>query len=176
MSSQRLSVHPMPHARARTLYSDHHGWLVSWLRGRVRCQDRASDLAQDLFCKLLERPPAQEIERPRAYLATSAIRLLIDQRRRIAVEQAYLSALAVIHAEEAAATPQQVFEAVETLTAIAAMLDGLAEKPRRAFLLSRLDGLSHAEIADELGVSASMVKQYVAAALLHCYATVHGTA
>jgi len=174
--SQRLSVHPMPHARARALYSDHHGWLVSWLRSRVRCQDRASDLAQDLFCKLLERPPAVEIERPRAYLATSAIRLLIDQRRRMAVEQAYLSTLAVIHAEDAAATPHQVFEAVETLTAIAAMLDGLAERPRRAFLLSRLDGLGHVEIAAELGVSASMVKQYVAAALLHCYAAVYGTA
>ncbi|WP_159999277.1 sigma-70 family RNA polymerase sigma factor [Roseomonas sp. 18066] len=159
------------------LYAQHQGWLVSWLRGRLRGRpqgaDRAADLVQDLFCKLLERPPAA-IEKPRAFLAASAIRLLIDQQRRLAVEQAYLRALAVIREQEMEASPAQHCEAVEALTAIAAMLQGLAERPRRAFLMSRLDGLSHAEIAAELGVSASMVKQYVAAALLHCYAAVHG--
>lgn len=162
----------MSHACTAELYLSHHGWLLSWLRGRVRCQERAGDLVQDLFCKLLERPPAA-IEKPRAFLATSAIRLLIDQTRRMAIEQAYLQALATLRQEEAAVTPLQVCEAVETLSAIARMLESLAEKPRRAFLMSRLEGLGHAEIAARLGVSTSMVKQYVAAALVHCHAALH---
>jgi len=49
------------------------------------------------------------------------------------------------------------------------MLDTLPAKPRSAFLLHRLEGWSYGEIAAELGVSSSMVKQYVARALAHCY-------
>jgi len=161
----------MSQSFALDLYADHSHWLLAWLRGRVRCHERAADLVQDLFCKLLERPPGP-LEKPRSFLATSAIRLLIDQQRRLAIEQAYLAALALLRDEDASASPQQVYEAVEALTAIATMLEGLAERPRRAFLLSRLDGLSHGEIAALLGVSVSMVKQYVAAALVHCYAVV----
>jgi len=73
-------------------------------------------------------------------------------------------------------TPEQIMQAVQALDAISRMLDGLAAKPRRAFLLSRLDGLGHAEIAAELGVSASMVKQYLASALGHCYRVLYPAA
>ncbi|PHK95266.1 RNA polymerase subunit sigma [Pseudoroseomonas rhizosphaerae] len=163
----------MAYASTADLYLSHHGWLVSWLRGRVRCQDKACDLVQDLFCKLLERPPVTAIEKPRAFLATSAIRLLIDQKRRLAIEQAYVQALAILRDDDTAATPLQVCEAVEALTAIARMLETLAEKPRRAFLMNRLDGLGHAEIGERLGVSSSTVKQYVAAALVHCHGVLH---
>ncbi|MDT8330867.1 sigma-70 family RNA polymerase sigma factor [Roseomonas gilardii] len=150
------------------LYADYRGWLVSWLGKRLRCNDKASDIVQDLFCRLVERPPSA-IGKPRAFLATSAIRLLIDQRRRSAVEQVYLEALAVAEQRNSAASPLETYEAVETLTAIACMLEGMAERPRRAFLLNRLEGLGYAEIAAELGVSTSMVKQYMASALVHCY-------
>lgn len=57
----------------------------------------------------------------------------------------------------------------ETLAAIAKMLDALPEKCQKAFLMSRLDGMRHSEIASTLGVSKSRVKQYMAKAMLHCY-------
>lgn len=63
---------------------------------------------------------------------------------------------------------------METLNAIAHMLEGLPEKPRRAFLMSRLDERPYADIAIELGVSVSMVKQYIAKVLVHCYTIVYG--
>lgn len=49
-----------------------------------------------------------------------------------------------------------------------AYLAGLAERPRRAFLLARLSGLGYAEIGQQLGVSERMVKKYMAQAMLHC--------
>ncbi|WP_087084383.1 sigma factor [Comamonas thiooxydans] len=36
-----------------TLYCDHHGWLLNWLKRRVHCVQDASDLAQDTFSELL---------------------------------------------------------------------------------------------------------------------------
>jgi thioredoxin-like negative regulator of GroEL len=50
-----------------------------------------------------------------------------------------------------------------------AMLDALTPKTRMAWLLSRLDGLAHAEIAAKLGVSVPRVRQYLAKAARHVY-------
>ena len=47
----------------------------------------------------------------------------------------------------------------------------LSELPaacRECFLLRKLDGLSHLEIADRLGVSRSMVEKHIVNAMKHC--------
>jgi len=72
-------------------------------------------------------------------------------------------------AEEHARAPsaQEVNEWLDSLEWVARLVEDLPDKPRRAFLMSRLDGMSQAEIAAELGVSVSMVKKYMAKALVH---------
>ena len=63
----------------------------------------------------------------------------------------------------------------ELLRQVLLMLsEELEEKPRRAFLLARLEGLSYADIAAELQVSESSVKQYLAKALAHCHGRLYG--
>ncbi|MCM8565509.1 sigma-70 family RNA polymerase sigma factor [Thauera linaloolentis] len=159
------------------LYRDHHQWLFGWLRRKLGCAHRADDFAHDTFVRILSAvrrgtgPDLRGLHEPRAFLTTAATRVVIDHARRQEVERVYLETQAVLHTEQAAApSPEQLYELAETLTAIARMLDGLAEKPRAAFLLYRLEGLPQGEIAARLGVSTSMVKQYVAQAMVHCYA------
>lgn len=150
------------------LYADHHEWLRGWLRRRARCTYRAADLAQDTFCRVLELPELILTGHPRRYLATVARRLLIDDHRRMLAERAFLDAWTLI-AEDTAPSPERIAVAIDQLIATMRLLHGLPAKPRRAFLLSRLDGLGYRDIAAELGVSTSMVKQYIAQALAHCY-------
>ncbi|WP_276204144.1 sigma factor, partial [Delftia tsuruhatensis] len=38
-----------------TLYSDHHGWLLGWLRKRLGNAFDAADLTQDTYVRLLGR-------------------------------------------------------------------------------------------------------------------------
>ncbi|MNC66686.1 putative RNA polymerase sigma factor FecI [compost metagenome] len=59
-------------------------------------------------------------------------------------------------------------QALQLLHAIADMLQGLPERPRRAFLMARLSGMGYAQIGQQLGVSERMVKKYMAQAMLHC--------
>ncbi|MFV3129028.1 sigma-70 family RNA polymerase sigma factor [Niveispirillum sp. KHB5.9] len=155
-------------------YRDHANWLAVWLRRHARCGHRAADLAQDTFCRLLERPDLSMPDNPRRYLATVARRLLIDDSRRQASERAFLEAYCLLLDGEEAPSPERVAMAVAELAALARLLEELPPKPRRAFLLNRLDGLSYAEISAELGVSVSMVKQYLARALAHCYRAAYG--
>lgn len=160
------------------LFREHHGWLAAWLRKKTGCPHHAADLAQEAFARILSLADPASLQQPRAFMVTTATRLIIDEERRRKLEQAYLEALALMRDSHQACadSPEQIMLAVEALNAIAAMLEGLAEKPRRAFLMNRLDGLSHGEIAAELKVSASMVKQYLAAATLHCYRALYPAA
>lgn len=163
--------------RQRTItewYNNHHGWLHAWLRNKLGCSQRAADLAQDAFVRVLTLAEPQAIHQPRAFLATTANRLLIDGARRRKIEAAYLEALTVQYAEQAMPDPELIHIALQALERVSETLVALAPKPREAFLLSRLDGLSYSEIAQHLGVSSSMVKQYIASVLVHCYTITHG--
>lgn len=156
------------------LYSNHHGWLHGWLRKKLGCSQRAADIAHDAFMRVLALAEPQSIKEPRAFLATTASRLLIDGARRRRIEQAYLEALAIQVEDAGFHDPEAVHVAIQALERIFEMLQGLPAKPREAFLLNRLDGLGYSEIAVRLKVSPSMVKQYIAKVLVHCYQSQHG--
>ncbi|WP_339490552.1 sigma-70 family RNA polymerase sigma factor [Pseudomonas sp. EL_65y_Pfl2_R95] len=150
------------------LYSDHNGWLNRWLHQRLGCAHNAADLAQDTFVRLLNTPDnLATLRQPRAYLSTIAHGLMVNFWRRQSVERAYVDALAA-QPEALAPSPEAREMIVETLLAIDAMLLRLPSNVRRAFLLSQLDGLTYAVIAQRLGVSERMVKKYMAQAMLHC--------
>lgn len=153
-------------------YTAHNAWLFAWLRRKLGCAYDAADLTQDTFLNVLLKNDFGNIREPRAYLTTTATRLMIDAARRRRLEQAYLEALALGCADLSDFSPEQYRQAFDTLHAIAAMLEGLPENVCRAFLMSRLEERSHAEIAEHLGVSVSMVGQYLARALVHCYRVV----
>lgn len=163
------------HRQFTQLYSDHHSWLHGWLRKKLGCSQRAADLAHDAFIRVLTLAEPQNLKEPRAFLTTTATRLLIDGARRRKLEHAYLEALAVNTYDAGTPSPEAIHAALQTLEKIAQLLEGLPAKPREAFLLNRLDGLTYNEIANVLGVSASMVKQYMASVLVHCYKALHGS-
>ena len=155
-------------AQTETLYHDHHGWLRNWLWRQVGCPERAADFTHETFLRLLTRPQMEALDRPRAFLLRIATRLVIDDGRRARLERAWQAAMATAE-PGLAPSCEATCEVLDTLERVARLLDGLPDKPRRAFLLYRLDGMSQAEIAAQLGVSVSSVKKYVAQGLVHCH-------
>ena len=74
------------------------GSLERWLLRRTGCSAQAAELAQDTFVRLMvrRRQPAasSSMRHPRAFLATIARGLLIDEWRRRDIERAWLDTLA----------------------------------------------------------------------------------
>lgn len=157
------------------LYRDHRDWLFAWLRRSLQCPQRAEDLSQDTFVRLLGRPEPLSLREPRALLTTIARGLLIDHFRRSALERSYLEELARLPQDLQPGAEEQAM-ALEALREVERLLGQLSAKARAAFLYNRLDGLGHAEIAERLGVSVSRVRQYLAQGLRQCYIAVHGEA
>jgi RNA polymerase sigma factor (sigma-70 family) len=156
------------------LYSHHHSWLVSLLRRKLGNIDNADDLAQDTFTRILTARDTASIREPRAYLTTVATRLMAQYFRRLALERAYLDALAALP-EETAPSPETRMLVVEALTAVSRVLDGLAPRVRDIFLLSQLDGLSYAEIGAQFDMSVNAVQKSMIRAFQHCYAAVYAS-
>lgn len=155
------------------MYRDHRGWLLAWLRRNVACPQRAEDLSQDTFVRLLARDELRTPNEPRAFLVAVAKGLLFDYFRRAALEQAYLNELMLIpEAEQPSLEEQHLI--LEDLKAIDRLLGKLSSKARAAFLYSRLDGLTHSEIAERLGVSVPRVRQYLAQSIRQCYVALYG--
>nr|WP_211091426.1 sigma-70 family RNA polymerase sigma factor [Pseudothauera rhizosphaerae] len=153
------------------LYRNHGSWLHGWLRKKLGCVWEAADLTQDTFVRVLSSPAAggqlDDLREPRHFLAAVARRVMVDHLRRRALEKAWLEVLA-LQPEPVAHSPETRALILETLCQIDAMLDGLGPRPRQAFLLSQLEGLGYAEIAQRLQVSVSSVKKYMARATEHC--------
>jgi RNA polymerase sigma-70 factor (ECF subfamily) len=155
---------------AGAFISANQSWLQRFLSGKLGCNYDAQDISQDTFIRVLTSSVnLGDLKEPRAYLATIANRLIIDKARRKKLEQAYIEARGIFLEDQYAPSSEEVFESINKLEALVKLLEGLGEKPRSAFLMSRLDGMAYKEIAVELDVSVSMIKKYIAKALVHCY-------
>lgn len=150
------------------LFGDHHGWLLDRLRARLGCPSDAADMASETFVQVVALDDPHSIREPRALLTTIAKRLMYASWRRRDLERAYLDALANEPQQYAPSAEQQAL-AIEALIEIDRLLEGLSSRARAAFLYSQLDGLTYAEIARELGVSAPRVHQYVVQGLRACF-------
>ena len=156
------------------LYSENYGWLVGWLRRRVRCRQEAADLAQDTFVRVLKRPGSHDqVREARAWLCTIAGGLVVDRVRRQALERACMDALGHLP-ESRHPSPESRLQLLQTLVLIDSALDRLSPNAREAFVMSRVEGLSYPEIASRLGVCLSSVEKYMAAALHQSLRVRHG--
>ena len=169
-SVRMATVQPSLQQQVHTLYSEHHGWLFAWLRKKLSCPHNAADVAQDTFVRIIaSRDALFGLREPRAYLSTTARRLLLDRARRQVLERSYLAGLALIaDSLPGAPSPEETLMAVQALEQIANALQNLSAKARDAFLLHYLEELPQAAVAAQLKVSTRMVQKYLVQALLAC--------
>ena len=159
----------VPTSSIATLYSDHHGWLQGWLRGKLGNASQAADLAHDTYVRLMQSRRADFGAQPRAFLTHVAKGLLVDHWRRQDVERAYLDTIALLP-EAQAPSPETRLLVLETLYRVEAMLRALPPQTREIFLLAQLDELSYQQIADRRAISLATVKRHMRAAFLACLA------
>ncbi|MFL9875836.1 sigma-70 family RNA polymerase sigma factor [Paraburkholderia megapolitana] len=144
-----------------------YGWLKARLWRKTGCQFIAEDLSSEAFVQLVAMQGKQTVREPRALLTTISQRLVFDFWRRRDLENAYLRELAHTP-ERSSQSEEEKYEMVQMLLEIDRRLSGLPSKVKLVFMYSQLDGMTYAQIASQLGVSVSMVGQYMTKALVHC--------
>ncbi|MFT4020931.1 MAG: sigma factor [Acinetobacter sp.] len=156
------------------LYIDHQIWLRDYLTRKLQNQsDIAADLVQDTFLNLIEKPEAiPHIKEQRAFLVTLAKRKLFNFWRRRDLEQAYLQSIQDLQLESVCCAEQLCY-IQDALFAIDVLLDGLPIHVKHAFLLKKLEYLSHLQIAEKMQLSLATIERYIKQATIHCLLNRH---
>jgi len=143
--------------------------LMRFLARRLGNADDAADVAQSSFERVYAHSLAETITSPRALLFRTAQNLLIDLHRgeRRRGKHATLDE-ATDFVVDLRPLPEQELAMRQQLAILQTALEELPPNCSAALLLNRIEGLSHAEIAEKLGVSASMVSKYIMQALRQC--------
>ena len=134
------------------------------LRRGASAED-AEDLVQEAFVRLQAYVEAHEVETPEAFLVRTAVNLSVDQNRRRRRAPFDHRAANLELAVDSSPRPDEVLDAQERLRRAREGLMQLSPRTRRILLGQRLDGLSHAELARQEGISVSAVEKHVAKAM-----------
>lgn len=148
-----------------TFFAAEEGRLKRLIRRITGCTSTAEDVVQDAYVKLSGRDLSAD---DRGLLVTTARNLALDHVRQQKRRQEILEGTLPEQLASAPTTPEQIFGAKQDAQQFVAALSELPERMQRAFLMSKLDGLSHREISHELSVSISTVEKDIMGALLFC--------
>lgn len=142
---------------------------------RLRSPEAAEDLVQDMYLKISGAPPG-EIDNPSAFLFRLGSNLMLDrlksQRRSTARETGWRAVTVSTLAGHDVADEPAADAAAAARQRLGQMIEALNDLPpatRRAFRLHKLEGLSHAQTAEAMGVSRSSIEKHISAALKHLF-------
>ena len=152
------------------LFTEHGGGLQSFFRRRIRSKADASDLAQEVYVRMLRISNQEAIRNPVLYLYTVANNLV---KEHAVFERRQASGIDI---DEAPAHEQLEtlpafdgdLDAPQRVARLGVVLKQLRPKCRAAVVLRFTHELSYREIGVHLGVSPQMARKYVAQALSHC--------
>jgi RNA polymerase sigma-70 factor (ECF subfamily) len=157
-------------ALVERLFAEHGGALRAFFYRRVRRQPEAADLAQEVYLRLLRVPDIDSIRNPEAYLFTVASNLAKEH----AVRERHLNG--ALDIEEPAVQEQlaelpgfgSLLDTDARVKRLREVLKELPPKCQAAVAMQYWQGLSYAEIGQQLDISPHMVKKYLSRALAHC--------
>jgi RNA polymerase sigma factor (sigma-70 family) len=144
-----------------SIYLEHTDAVTAFVRRRYANEDAVADIVQEAFLRLLQYPNPEAIREPKAFLFQTAANVAIDylrrdKTRRFADYDADIDKLEIPYA-----SPEQQCEYDERLQLFSAWLQDLPELQRHAFVLFRIEGYSHKDIAEKLGISVRCSERYV---------------
>lgn len=147
----------------------HYARLLRVVRSKGLNQDDAADIVQDAYTRLTVAAERTEVRNPGAFLHVTAINLIRDRGRAAGTDR--LSAANETEPDDIACPAPSAERMIIGRQDLAVLERALAELPpkrRTALILYRFDNMSHAAIAEQLGLSISMVEKHVRLALDHC--------
>jgi RNA polymerase sigma-70 factor (ECF subfamily) len=151
----------------RVLYDTYFIRLSAYVFKLCKSASVTEEVLQEVFMKLwVNRSGLGHIEVPEAYIVSIAKNTTISWLRKLARQTNLVADLtALVEEQSNEAEDKMSVSALESL--IATALSRLSEQKQKVFHLSKVEGKSHDEIAAELHLSKSTVKNHLSETLKH---------
>lgn len=139
----------------------------------VGCRDKAQDVVQEACMRVLASPHYKALSQGQAgsglgaLLYTTAKNIVIDQYRQDQTrrcEDIEHAALPASRADE----PEPQVAGRQALQQLMVLIEALPPRCKEAFVLYKFEGLSHARIAEQMGISVNMVEKHIIHGMVAC--------
>jgi RNA polymerase sigma factor (sigma-70 family) len=162
------STSPEESARIGRLHDRFRSSLRRYFSRRVSKPSDVEDMVQDVFERLLRRGEIENGDDVSGYVFKTASNVLVDRARRGRARQEALHQPfdPDLHAD-VDFSPEHVLSNREQLIRASAILLELPERTRAIFVLRRIEGMRHLDIAARLDISVSAVEKHMQRATLH---------
>lgn len=139
--------------------------LFRFLRRRLRNPHDTEDLQQEVYMRLLRVPDAELIANPQGLMFSIAAHVSYEFNQRAKRARVTVDSLKVQDSDEHPDPEDLILDPLtEQLHALQELQRALAKMQptwRTAFVLHRLAGHSHADVAKQMGISPLTVKEYM---------------
>jgi len=163
----------LDHTEFSRIYLIYFPKMVRFAREYVVSQEEAQSIVQDLFLNLWERRDTLEaISNLNAFLFTLTKNRCIDFYRQQSRIERLKESLDTVQGRELALKMEALKQFDESLFSnedieeiLNNAVDRLPDKCREIFILSRMEGLKHEEIASQLNISVNTVQNHISTAI-----------
>ncbi|MGC4025522.1 MAG: sigma-70 family RNA polymerase sigma factor [Mesorhizobium sp.] len=150
------------------IFRRHHRDLVRYAARLLGDRDSGEEVVQNTYMRLASRgSESGTIELPKAYVFSAARNAAIDFAAR--QNQEWLHRVDITEIGDLAATeePSEALHRRQQIVRMAILLNELPAACRAVFVMNRIEGRRHREIAEQMGISVSMVEKHVVRAMTH---------
>lgn len=148
--------------RFSELFKTHSKDLYQFLYYKYGIDNNPRDIVQDAFIKLWDNCHKVLPEKARSFLFTVANNQMLNELAKKKTVIKYSQEKPKGHTSE---SPEYLMEENEYSARLQAAIAELTEEQRAAFLLNRIEGKKHKEIAEILGISQKAVEKRIYTAL-----------
>ncbi|WP_082545396.1 MULTISPECIES: RNA polymerase sigma factor [unclassified Sphingomonas] len=147
--------------------------LIRFFTSRTGSPAEAEDVVQEIWLHVA-RSDTGPVANPIAFFHRVGMNIVLDRlrerQRRARREQGWSDVAIERQGGEAtddAPSPHEIVDGRQQAKRLAAAIEALPPGAGRVFRRHKIDGLSHAEVAAEFGISRSAVEKHIAVALRH---------
>jgi len=142
------------------------GWhsVLRTVRRVLRGTHDAEDHLHSAFIRFAEYRDRDAVANPAAFLVRTAANLAVDERRRRRRREAQSTDIELTEVADDQPLCTDVLAMRERLENVLAGLDTLGSRTSEIFLMHRISGLKHRDIAAHVGITVSAVEKHIAKA------------
>ncbi|MDA9095865.1 RNA polymerase sigma factor [Porticoccaceae bacterium] len=156
-------------SRVSHVFLENNLFLKKFLKRFLYQDQDIEDIVQETYIKACKAEKTKDIEHPKAYLFSIAKNLALNELGRKSRKMTdFIEECEAANMAEPTESLEEHLQAEESAALYCQAVAQLPERCRRVYLLRKVHGLSHKDIADRLDISLSAVAKHLSKGMLSC--------
>lgn len=150
-------------------FISHNVFLKKYLSRYVKAHSDIDDLLQEVYINAFKAEQIKEIEKPKAFLFRIARNIALNELKKKSTQMtSFIEECQSEVVVETTASLEVDLSAEQSLELYCQAVDNLPNKCKKVYMLCKVHGWTHKEVAEELDITLSCVEKHLRSGLLRC--------